>query len=74
MNFALLKWLTVLLSLYGTVLNVRKDRRCFYVWTATNAAWVAIDVWHGVYEQASLHLVYTGLSVYGIVSWRRTCD
>jgi len=32
-------WLLTVASLVGVVLNIRKDRRCFAIWIATNAGW-----------------------------------
>jgi nicotinamide riboside transporter PnuC len=71
MTFEAFKWIVVALSLWGTVLNVRHDRRCFYIWGVSNVAWVVIDVVHGVWSQATLQGIYAGLSVYGIVAWKK---
>lgn len=71
MIFETFKWLAVALSLWGTVLNIRHDRRCFYLWAVGNAGWVAIDLAHGVYQQAVLQFLYLLLSVWGIVAWKR---
>jgi nicotinamide riboside transporter PnuC len=69
--FEAFKWSVAALSLAGVVLNVRKDRRCFYLWTVTNASWAGVDCWHGVWPQAVLQAVYCGLSVWGVVAWGR---
>jgi len=42
------------------------------IWTATNAAWCAVDAQSGLLAQAALMAVYTGLAVWGWVAWRRT--
>lgn len=69
--FEIFKWATAIASLIGVVLNIRHDRRCFYIWTVTNAAWSGIDVWHGVWAQAVLQATYCGLAVWGIYSWSK---
>ena len=33
-------WLFTLISLAGTVLNVRKNILCFYLWAVGNIAWL----------------------------------
>lgn len=64
-------WSMVALSLAGTVLNIRRRRACFYLWCIGNAGWTAVDLYHGIYSQAALQAVYFGLSVWGIVAWKR---
>ncbi|MBG0777652.1 MAG: nicotinamide mononucleotide transporter [Desulfovibrionaceae bacterium] len=66
-----LTWLFTALSILGVVLNVRKDRRCFPVWIVANVGWVVTNLRHGIYSQAVLFVVYTGLSVWGYVAWSR---
>lgn len=69
--FEILKWLTAFASIVGVVLNIRRQRACFYVWAATNATWAAIDAVHGIWSQAALQVVYFGLAIWGIRSWKR---
>lgn len=57
-------------SMVGVVLNVRHRRECLFVWVGTNAAWCAVDAWHGIYAQSLLHAVYFCLAVRGILMWR----
>lgn len=58
-------------SLVGVVLNIRQNRACFYIWSVTNAAWAVID-WHkGIPAQAALFAIYFGLSIWGIIEWKR---
>jgi len=64
-------WPLVAGSLIGVVLNIRHDRRCFVVWTITNAIWCGVDWWAGIYSQAALQAVYCGLAVWGLIEWSR---
>ncbi len=64
-----LEWLTAALSLAGVVLNIHGYRICFALWGVSNAAWCAIDLYHGIVAQATLQAVYFGLSVYGLWKW-----
>jgi nicotinamide riboside transporter PnuC len=63
-------WIVATLSLIGVVLNVRQDRRCFYIWTVTNASWMAVDFSRGLYAQAFMFLVYLGLAIWGLYAWK----
>ena len=65
-----LTWVLSVLSLAGVVLNIRKRRESFAIWTATNAAWAVIDLHAGLPAQAALMASYCGLSIWGLVAWR----
>lgn len=69
--FEIGKWALALLSLVGVVLNIKRRRECFIVWTVTNASWVAVDLWHGVLAQAALQAVYVVLAIWGFWHWRQ---
>lgn len=62
-------WITTVLSITGVILNIKRLRMCFFIWTFTNASWMVIDFYKGIYAQAFLFLVYTLLAVWGIISW-----
>lgn len=64
-------WATAAFSLLATWLNIRKEPMCFVIWILTNGIWAAADATHGLPAQAALHVVYTGMAVYGAVTWRR---
>lgn len=64
-------WLVTATCLAGTVLNVRKVRWCFHLWTLGNIAWLAIDLHNRLYSRASLDLVQLALAVWGIFAWRK---
>lgn len=63
-------WVLTVFSIIGVILNIRKNRICFWIWAFTNASWCAVDFYHGLYSQACLFLIYFGLAVYGIWHWR----
>lgn len=66
-----LMWLVTGLSIAGTVLNIKKKRICFLIWLVTNSLWLAYDLSIGAYAQAAMMAVYVGLSVWGIIEWRK---
>jgi uncharacterized membrane protein YiaA len=64
-------WALTAVSLFGTMLNIRLDRRCFYIWSVTNASWMMFNLLIGQYAQAFLYLVNFALSIYGAIEWQR---
>lgn len=64
-------WGVTLASLIGTLANVYRKRWCFWIWLVTNTAWSAYDWWIGAYSQSALMGVYAGLSVLGLIQWRK---
>ena len=62
-------WALAVASLSGVVLNIRRSRWCFAIWTVTNATWAGVDFAAGLPAQGCLMLVYTGLAVWGWVAW-----
>jgi nicotinamide riboside transporter PnuC len=64
-------WLLTLLSLVGTVLNIRQHRACFIIWAATNISWAVVDWQKQLYAQSALFAVYFGFSIWGIIAWRK---
>jgi len=65
-------WLITAGSLLGAVLNARKSIKGFYIWVGANVAWVIYDFSIGEMSQAVLFLAYTGITIYGIMQWRKS--
>jgi len=64
-------WAITVISLTGTVLNVRKNILCFYLWGAGNIAWLVFDLWSGLFSRAVLDAVQLAFAVWGIIEWRK---
>ncbi len=62
-------WLLTGLSILGAVLNIKKRRSGFAVYTVANMGWIAVDLYNGIYAQAALFAVFTGLSAWGWIEW-----
>ncbi len=67
-------WCITVLSLAGTVLNVRRNIWCFYLWTVGNSAWLAFDLWLGLYSRATLDAVQLAFAIWGIAEWRKRLE
>ena len=64
-------WALTALSIIGTVMNIRKDRRCFVIWLFTNGVWAVYDLSIGAIAQAALFFVYFCLAIWGIMEWKK---
>ena len=67
----LLPWTLTIVSIIGAVLNIKKRRSSFAVYTFANIGWIAVNLYHGIYAQAALFFVFTGLSTWGWIEWGR---
>jgi len=68
--FQIFTWVMALFSAIGVVLNIKKSRVCFFLWTFTNTAWMIVDFYKGIYAQSALFAVYVALAIIGIFAWR----
>lgn len=66
---ALFTWITTAISLLGTVLNVKKLKACFYLWTVGNVLWLLWDISQALYSRAVLDVVQLAFAVWGIYEW-----
>lgn len=62
-------WSVTAVCLLGTVLNVKKNVACFYLWTVGNIAWLVYDLWAGLHSRAFLDTVQLALAIWGALSW-----
>lgn len=62
-------WGLAVLSILGAILNVKKRRSGFAVYTIANIGWVFVDIYYGIYAQALLFIVFTALSTWGWFEW-----
>jgi nicotinamide riboside transporter PnuC len=67
----ILPWSLAVLSIIGAILNIRKKRSGFAVYTVANMGWIIVDIYYGIYAQALLFAVFTVLSSWGWIEWGR---
>lgn len=67
----IIPWIITLVSIIGVVLNIKKKRICFVLWSITNVSWCIYDFVIQAYAQSFLFLVYLGLSIWGIFEWKK---
>ena len=64
-----LPWTLTAVSIFAAVLNIMKKRASFALYTLANIGWIAVNLYHEIYAQAVLFLVFTGLSTWGWYEW-----
>ena len=64
-------WTIAIFALYGTFLNIKKNSKCFVIWTATNGFWAVYDINKEMYAQGALFTVYFILAIYGLYEWKK---
>ena len=69
MNY--LTWAATVVCLTGTVLNVKMNILCFYLWCLGNILWLTYDYSMGLYNRATLDLVQLCFAVWGIIEWSK---
>ncbi|MDR1628547.1 MAG: nicotinamide mononucleotide transporter [Oscillospiraceae bacterium] len=62
-------WLLALLSITGTIFNIKKKVVCFYLWALGEVFWIIFDFRNGQYGRVFLDFVHLGMAFWGIHSW-----
>lgn len=57
-------------ALAGAILNVRRSRWCWPLWTVSNAASAVYLASRGLWTQGLLQALFVGLCVWGWRAWR----
>jgi len=65
------EWMLVVLTLTGTILNVKKNPLCFVFWILSNLGWIYWDLKLGHIPQAVSFVILTGIAIWGLITWRR---
>ena len=64
-------WFLTAISLSGTILNVRKNVLCFYIWLIGDILWCTFDFTQRMYGRSLLDFIQIILAICGIISWRK---
>lgn len=70
MGLIIYGWIVTIICLVGTVLNVKKIRFCFILWTIGNLLWLALDLYNHLYSRALLDIIQLILAVWGYIAWK----
>lgn len=71
MDYSILSWVLVILSLAGNYFVIKKNVLGQWLWAISNLGWITYDLYIGAYSQAFLFSAFLGLCIWGIISWTR---
>lgn len=64
-----MNWIIAAIAIAGTILNIKKQRSGFVLWTVSNSHWLIHNIKIGEYAQAVIFAVFLALSIYGFFAW-----
>ena len=67
---SIIGWITAIVCLTGTILNVKKIKFCFWLWLIGNVLWLCIDIYNGLWSRAFLDVVQGALALWGLIEWK----
>lgn len=71
-NWEMLSWVLVALSLLGNVFVIKKNVLGQWLWALSNTGWITYNLVIGAYAPAFLFTIYFIMCVWGIIAWSRT--
>lgn len=71
MDEQIIFWIICVLSIVGVILNIYKNKLCFYIWLVANVAWVIVDFYKGIYGQGVYFIVCVLTCIWGIKKWSK---
>jgi nicotinamide riboside transporter PnuC len=74
MNWDIVTWVLVVLSLTGNIFVIKKNVMGQWLWAISNIGWIVFNLSIGAYAQAFLFAVYFGMCVWGILAWSKKAE
>jgi nicotinamide riboside transporter PnuC len=71
MSLTIIGFIAAFLGIAGAILNARQNINGFFLWVVSNLTMVAIGIHTHTWYNVLLFTVYTGISGYGIMVWRK---
>ena len=67
----IISWILSAISITGGILNAFGKVSGFYIWIIGNLGWVGVEIYLQQWAQIPMWIVYTLLSVMGIIIWKK---
>lgn len=64
-------YITLLFSIIGLYLNVKKRPACFVWWGFANLGWIFINLEKKIYSQAIWFVICFAFAVWGWIRWKK---
>lgn len=66
-----ISWIILVITVAGVILSTKKNKYCWVVYFIADVSWTLINFYYGLYAQASMHLIFTGLCINGWLKWKK---
>jgi len=63
-------WSLTAISIFGGILNARRNRLGFIFFIASNVGWILWGIIISTYSQIPMWIVFTVISAYGLIHWK----
>ena len=68
----MIAWIASSLSLFGIILNAKKNIWCWPVWTFSNFFWIYHTINVQEWAAFTTWVVFLGANIYGWIQWRKS--
>lgn len=65
-----MRWIIVLLVIFGNILNVKHDYRGFVLWIIADGSLTILNIVDGDWAEAIIFGIYTIFAIYGAIKWK----
>ena len=66
----MIDWMMAGVALFGTYLNLKKNRAGFALWMISNLYWMIHNFSIDEYAQCLLYAAFLGLAIWGFLAWK----
>ena len=66
----IISWIILFITVAGVILNTKKNKYSWVVYFIADVSWTIINLHYGLYAQATMHLIFTGLCINGWRKWK----
>jgi len=71
MNWLILSYILMVISIFGLFLNARKNILCWPIWLISSVLWVVYFIHLQEHASIIMWIVYTGFNIYGWFAWKK---
>ena len=66
-----ISWIILIITVCALFLSIKKNKYCWIVYFIADVSWIAINLFYGLYAQATMNVIFTIVCVYGWLEWRK---
>jgi hypothetical protein len=66
-----LGWLFVGMSFIGYLLNIKKNKWCFFLWIICSVWWIGVSISRQEYSLVGNFILYLTAEIWGFIQWSK---